>query len=142
MPLFEVRVAATLPDRMRDRLRHVLAREMSALMGVESRFVAVIFRRFDESETLSALPCAVVYLSAGRPADFRRAVLRFTADALCTCTGCAPKQATVIIQELRLGSVAVGGRIVNRNGPAAEAVIRAEKQESKGKEVHYAIHQG
>lgn len=124
MPLIDITMNDTLSQQEKGNLRYALCRDMAALVGVDPKFIAVLFRELPEADLGPNGSFTEVYLSEGRPDDFKEKLAKFVAEDISGCTGWPSDRANVIIHDLRHGSVAAGGKILNRMSTAAEAVIK------------------
>ena len=100
---------------------------MGALIGIDPKFIAVMFRELPGNDMCDQGSFTEVFLSEGRPAAFKDALAKFVAEDICLCTGWTSDKANILVHDLRHGSVAAGGRILNRSGTAAEAVMKSDK---------------
>lgn len=124
MPLLDVTLAAELLPETKEKLRAALCGDMAALIGVDPKFVAVLFKELPPGDMSTQGLFTEIYLSVGRPIAFKEALVKFVADDIHRITGWPACKANVLIHDLRHGSVAAGGRILNRSGTAAEAVMK------------------
>ena len=123
MPLLDVTLAACLMPETKEALRAALCGDMAALIGIDTKFIAVLFKELPPSDMSAQGSFTEVYLSVGRPLAFK-ALVKFIADDIHRVTGWPADKANVLIHDLRHGSVAAGGKILNRSGTAAEAVMK------------------
>lgn len=124
MPLLDVTLAAGLMPETKEALRAALCGDMAALIGIDTKFIAVLFKELPPGDMCAQGSFTEVYLSVGRPLAFKEALVKFIADDIHRVTGWPADKANVLIHDLRHGSVAVGGKILNRSGTAAEAVMK------------------
>ena len=127
MPLFHITWAAGRPRKIKEQVREDISRNMGELAGIAPGFIAVLFMDLGESDIVNHNALAEVYISEGRTDIFKDNVAALVTNAVCRYTGWAGSTVSVIIHDLRKGSVAVGGKIVNRFGTAVEAVIGEKK---------------
>lgn len=124
MPLLDVTLAAGLHPETKEELRAALCGDMAALIGIDPKFIAVLFKELPPGDMSVQGSFTEVYLSVGRPLAFKEALVKFVADDIHRVTGWSADKANVLIHDLQHGSVAAGGRILNRSGTAAEAVMK------------------
>lgn len=133
MPLFSITWADTPNVAAREKIRADIRRDMAALTGVGQEFIAVLFKALPGTDAGGSRAFTEVYISEGRPDAFKDSVARLVKNAFCAHTGLEGDEVCVIIHDIWKGSVAAGGRIVNRTGTAAETVIR-ERSRTMAKE--------
>ena len=124
MPLMEVTLERGLSGETKAALRRDLCRDMAELVGLDPSFIGVLFKELPEGGTHGHGSFTEVYLSEGRDLEFKGRLMRFVCEDICRHTALDGGQVSVIIHDIRRGSVAVSGHVVNRGGTAAETVIR------------------
>lgn len=124
MPLLDVTLAAGLRPETKEELRAALCGDMAALIGIDPRFIAVLFKELPPGDMSEQGSFTEVYLSVGRPLAFKETLVKFVAEDINRVTGWPACKANVLIHDLQHGSVAAGGKILNRSGTAAEAAMK------------------
>lgn len=128
MPLIEIEWCAGESCQAKNSIRQGVKNGIGALMGVDPDFVAVSFHDLPELQTKTQTAIVFVYITEGRPVLFKEKIVTVITENIVSYTAYRSDGVVVLIYDLSLGSVAVRGKIVNRNGPAAESVIK-EKAE-------------
>lgn len=124
MPLLNITMERSCSVVIKDKIRRDLCADMAELVGVDPSFIAVLFRELPGEGMDGHGSFTEVYISEGRPPEFKDRLAAFVADDICRYTGWPREKANVIIHDIRRGSVAVSGHIVNRMGTAADTVLR------------------
>ena len=124
MPLLDVTLAAGLTREAKEALRAALCGDMAALIGIDTKFIAVLFSELPPGDMSAQGSFTEVYLSVGRPLAFKEPLVKFVADDIHRITGWPADKANVLLHDLRRGNVAAGGKILNRSGTAAEAAMK------------------
>ncbi len=126
MPLFNITWEHGNTREVKEAIRKDISQDMGELAGIAPGFIAVLFTDLPAGNMSSHGSFTEVYISQGRPSQFKDAVVKLITDAIMKHTGWPEEKIHVIIHDFRKGSIAVGGRIVNRSGPAAEEVMKEE----------------
>lgn len=128
MPLFHIMWNPGQSRETKERIRTEIGQSMGRLAGIDPSFIAVLFADLKRGDMGAHGALTEVFISEGRPDSFKDQVVALATDAICGHTGWAREEIGVIIHDLRKGSIAVNGKIVNRAGPAADAVIKEKKE--------------
>lgn len=123
MPLFNITWEGGNTREVKEAIRNDISRDMGRLAGINPGFIAVLFTDLPIGNMSMHGSFTEVYISEGRPPEFKNAVVELITNAITKHTGWEKEKVNEMIHDFRKGSIAVGGRIVNRSGPAAEAVI-------------------
>lgn len=127
MSLFICKWKKEFGREVKENIRRDICNGFAELTGVEARFFAVCFEDYDEGDfsDQGIGVFVLLYQTEGRSDEFKDRAVTIITEAFCKYTGWGPERVSIMIQDIRKGSVAVNGRIVNRTGPAAEVVKAA-----------------
>lgn len=94
MPLLDVTLAAGLRPETKEELRAALCGDMAALIGIDPRFIAVLFKELPPGDMSEQGSFTEVYLSVGRPLAFKEALVKFVAEDINRVTAGPPARQT------------------------------------------------
>lgn len=124
MSLFVCKWKKEFGPEVKDAIRKDISEGMGKLTGIEPRFFAVCFEDYapgdfsDQGIGVFVLVCQ----TEGRDDTFKDSLVHIVTDAFCSHTKWGAERVSIMIHDILKGSMAAGGKIVNRGGPVADAI--------------------
>lgn len=124
MSLFICKWKKEFGGDVKESIRRDICNGFGKLTGIDPKYFAVCFEDYPEGDfsNQGIGVFVLLYQTEGRSDEFKDQAVTIITDAFCRYTGWGPERISIMIHDILKGSIGTKGKIVNREGAAAEGI--------------------